>query len=478
MKTLSKKSSLKKRINSIKKTLLVLTLCLVGIQAVGFDKADRIPPVINSSKVWLPYGETLTGEDLNVTDDSGVDDMINITIDEGDYNSGVLGLYEVYVTASDWMKNSTEKVVEVEVYDAYPPVMAIKDEDATIQVEAGTDFVYGDYISAIDDVDGDVSDQITGDDVDTKKLGGQVIKAKVRDNAGNMTEEEYAIDVEDTVAPVFKFKKGKNAKVGYQAKFDLDDYVDMVDAGDDNATMTVEGDVDTSTLGKVSKLKLTGVDASGNISEETLKVTCADLTAPKLKLKYASATVEMNSTFNPQEFVAKAKDDVDGDLTKKVTTDGVVDTSQSGQYTVTFVVSDKAGNKTTATLDIEVVDDIKATGLINTAKTKLGHAYVWGATGPNVFDCSGFTRWVFAQNGISLPRTAAAQYSATKRVSRGDLRKGDLIFFKGTTGRGGITHVGIYIGDGQFIHAANSGISYNNLSESYYSAHYAGGGRR
>ena len=102
-----------------------------------------------------------------------------------------------------------------------------------------------------------------------------------------------------------------------------------------------------------------------------------------------------------------------------------------------------------------------------------------GASGPTVFDCSGFTSWVYSKNGKSLPRTAAGQYSGTSRVSKSGLTAGDLVFFAGTY-KSGISHVGIYIGGGQFIHAANSktGVVVSSLNSGYYASHYAGAGRR
>ncbi|MCD7807918.1 MAG: C40 family peptidase [Erysipelotrichaceae bacterium] len=81
--------------------------------------------------------------------------------------------------------------------------------------------------------------------------------------------------------------------------------------------------------------------------------------------------------------------------------------------------------------------------------------------------------------GVSIPRTASTQYSATTRVSKSNLEVGDLVFFKGTTSSNGITHVGIYIGNGQFVHAASSksGVKISSLSDSYFTKHYAGAGR-
>ncbi|GAA2220878.1 C40 family peptidase [Streptomyces nogalater] len=81
---------------------------------------------------------------------------------------------------------------------------------------------------------------------------------------------------------------------------------------------------------------------------------------------------------------------------------------------------------------------------------KLGSPYVWGATGPDAFDCSGLVQAAYRAAGLSLPRTSYAQINAGRRVSRSELRPGDLVFFYP-----GISHVGIYVGGGRMIHAPN-----------------------
>ena len=108
--------------------------------------------------------------------------------------------------------------------------------------------------------------------------------------------------------------------------------------------------------------------------------------------------------------------------------------------------------------------------IIDYAESKLGAKYVWGATGPNVFDCSGFVRFVF-QNAadISLPRVSSDQATYKPRISSMNMKKGDLVFFE-TTGRGQISHVGIYMGDSQFIHASSGGkrVMVSSLDGGYY----------
>lgn len=92
----------------------------------------------------------------------------------------------------------------------------------------------------------------------------------------------------------------------------------------------------------------------------------------------------------------------------------------------------------------------RAAAAVSYAYQKLGSPYVWGATGPNAFDCSGLVQAAYSSAGVSLPRTTYAQINAGQRVSRSELRPGDLVFFYS-----GISHVGIYVGDGQMIHAPN-----------------------
>ncbi len=88
-----------------------------------------------------------------------------------------------------------------------------------------------------------------------------------------------------------------------------------------------------------------------------------------------------------------------------------------------------------------------------TAKSKLGKKYVWGGNGPYAYDCSGFTKAVFALNGIVIPRVSWKQAQVGIKVNRKHLKKGDLIFFNSKHHKG-INHVGIYIGHGKFIHAS------------------------
>jgi len=115
--------------------------------------------------------------------------------------------------------------------------------------------------------------------------------------------------------------------------------------------------------------------------------------------------------------------------------------------------------------------------LIKTAESFVGVPYLWGGSSPNTgFDCSGLSMTVYQLNGFDLPRSTKEQYERGTPVERNDLLKGDLVFFA-TSGKDKVAHVGVYVGDGRFIHAAGRGknIRVDYLSSSYYKKRYLGG---
>ena len=118
----------------------------------------------------------------------------------------------------------------------------------------------------------------------------------------------------------------------------------------------------------------------------------------------------------------------------------------------------------------------KRTAVLDYAAKFLGVPYVYGGSTPSGFDCSGFTSYVYTNTVCSIERVAQAQFDTTTRVSRDELLPGDLVFFGSSAYS--ISHVGIYVGDGQFIHAPHTGdvVKYDSLSGSY-ATRFQGGGR-
>lgn len=120
--------------------------------------------------------------------------------------------------------------------------------------------------------------------------------------------------------------------------------------------------------------------------------------------------------------------------------------------------------------------------VLDTALQYQGTPYVWGGSSPQTgFDCSGLVQYSFSQNGITVPRTSQKQYKYTagNRINNtADLQSGDLVFFA-TDGTGNASHVGIYMGNNQFLHAPSSGdvVKVSSLASGYYAGKFIGGGR-
>ncbi len=122
------------------------------------------------------------------------------------------------------------------------------------------------------------------------------------------------------------------------------------------------------------------------------------------------------------------------------------------------------------------VELVTNTSLIGFIDEWWGTKYRYGGTTKKGIDCSSFTGLLMGSVfGFTLPRTARQQYAACSKLKKDDMLEGDLVFFNT---RGGISHVGIYLGDGFFVHSSSSaGVTINSLNENYYSRKFIGGGR-
>lgn len=114
--------------------------------------------------------------------------------------------------------------------------------------------------------------------------------------------------------------------------------------------------------------------------------------------------------------------------------------------------------------------------IVETATKFIGTPYRWAGTTPAGFDCSGFVMRIFSLNGVPIRRMADEQYYGGNKITKNDLIVGDLVFF--STYGPGVTHVGIFIGNNQFIHSSSTrGVTINSLEDPYYRRRFIGGCR-
>lgn len=151
--------------------------------------------------------------------------------------------------------------------------------------------------------------------------------------------------------------------------------------------------------------------------------------------------------------------------------------SGDGWLNTAYLTTSKPSSSSVQTAAAPVTTDGQR--MVDFAMQYLGLPYIWAGAGPGGFDCSGLTMYV-AQNvlGIDITHSTVLQFGYGSSVGYGDWAPGDIVFFANTY-TAGISHVGIYVGDGQFIHAENpgTGVVISSLYDSYYSAHYAGARR-
>ena len=150
----------------------------------------------------------------------------------------------------------------------------------------------------------------------------------------------------------------------------------------------------------------------------------------------------------------------------KITTSGGLSGYVSSDYMVTC--KDSAGSRGDGTA--VAASSSLGQQVVDYAKQYLGTPYVYGGNGPNSFDCSGYTSYVYRHFGYTLNRTASGQLSNGTSVSKSELQPGDLVFFRYNTSKAA-SHVGIYIGGGQFIHASTN--TYTVKIDTLTSGHYA-----
>ena len=153
---------------------------------------------------------------------------------------------------------------------------------------------------------------------------------------------------------------------------------------------------------------------------------------------------------------------------------GFIPKTQVAQDADAYYVNCDPASSHTQTITYTTLTDALSlrASLMNAAREKLGCRYRHGSSGPKVFDCSGYTSFVYRQIGYELLRSSQAQLQDGLIVSMEGLQVGDLLFYKGTHRRSYVSHVAIYAGEGKMIHADSRGVIYTDLDDAYYASRF------
>ncbi len=241
--------------------------------------------------------------------------------------------------------------------------------------------------------------------------------------------------------------------------YDLNKLINNVDG----KIISVKKDIETNEVGKQ---ELILVVSKGNISKEIpVSVEIKDSVAPKIVVKEETVVVDQGDSFDLVDNISEVYDDIDGDISfmelSNVTEDLVdyytvysdYNYNIPGTYEVIVDAVDKNGNLSSLSYNIVVNERSLGYRAVDIAYSLLGKAYVYGGTGPDAFDCSGFVQYIYKQLGYSISRSSSTQLYDGIGVLYSNVLPGDILNFGYSDGTS--THSALYVGNGKMIHAAN-----------------------
>ena len=334
-----------------------------GTATRAVNVVDTTEPVITltgDSSMTAELGENYTDQGASAVDnnDGDVSDFIVTT---NPVDTQTVGSYTVTYNVSDAANNAATPVTRtVNVVDTTAPVITLLG-DAELTLEVGDTFSDA-GATALDPVNGDLSDDIvvTGS-VDTASVGSYTLTYNVSDAAGNAaTPVTRIVIVADTVAPVITLLGDAELTLEVGDTF-TDAGATATDTVDDNLSddIVVTGSVDTASVGSYTLIYNVSDAANNAATPVTRTVNVVDTTAPVITLLGdAELTLEVGDTFS--DAGATALDPVNGDLSDDIVVTGSVDTASVGSYTLTYNVSDAAGNAATPVTRIVIVADTVA----------------------------------------------------------------------------------------------------------------------
>ena len=319
------------------------------------DTTTPVITLIGDSQVNVEVGSAYTDAGATATDnyDGDLSSQI-VVVNNVDVNT--IGSYTVTYSVSDASNNAATIVTRtVNVVDLTAPTITILgDNPATI--EAGSSYADA-GATATDNYNNDVTADITvTSTVDTNTIGSYTVTYTVSDTAGNQATAVRTVIVEDSTLPSITLIGPNTVTVEAGSSYS-DAGATATDSydGDLTSSIATNNNVDSNTVGSYT-VTYTVSDSSGNTATASRTVNVVDTTAPVITISGANPVdVDLGTTYN--DAGASATDVNDGDLTSSITVSSNVDTNTVGTYTVTYTVSDAAGNQATETRTVNVVDN-------------------------------------------------------------------------------------------------------------------------
>jgi len=385
---------------------------------------DTTIPVITLSgdatvTIWV--GAVYTDAGATATDNYDGNITDNITI-VNPVNTAIVGSYTVTYNVSDTAGNAATQITRtVNVEDTTIPIIILVG-DATVTIEVGTDYTDA-GATATDNADGDLTSSIvTVSTINTAIVGSYTVTYNVSDTAGNeATQVTRTVNVVDTTIPVIALLGDATVTIEVGTNY-TDAGATATDNYDENITdnITIVNSVNTNVVGSYTVTYNVSDTAGNSAAQVTRTVNVEDTTIPVITL-VGDATVTIEVGTNYTDAGATASDNYDGDITNNITIVNSVDTSVVGSYTVTYNVSDAAGNaatQITRTVNVTADQTSPEIALVgaNPQSIELGTAYSeLGATATDNIDGNITENIVIDATAVNV--NALGDYTVTYNVS-------------------------------------------------------------
>lgn len=424
-----------------RRTMFIPILFVSTFMLVGYAAFDKESPVIISDNLEIPYGEAFDTSVIEITDNRASRDIIKVEVEDKALNVDQLGSYEVEVSATDEFSNVAVKKIKINVVDNMGPKFQVlgANEGYVIQVPVLGSNDLSSYIKAMDNVDGDVTPFIVADaKLDTSKIGFQTITLIANDSSNNITKKTYLFSINDLVSPVINLSQGEDIIVDYASEFKISDYISVTDNLDGEIIPVVTGAVDTKKLDQKQTITVSASDGAGNKVESTLNITVKDISAPVITLSQTQLLVKEGTVVDSKAYLVSAIDNKDSNVTSKVTMN-TIDTNGKGSRTITYTVSDAAGNVATANLVVNI-DTGANEKVVAAALAQIGVTQ----------DCTMLVTNSLKARGIYFHGWPIEYFSLGHEISASEAQPGDIVYY--ANGGTGLAHVALYIGNGEAVH--------------------------